>query len=139
MLNVVVLHGRTSRAVEERSLPSGDRLAVIDLTVPAVATEPAEADAVNNAKARKGESVPLAWFDPPSWILAVEQDTELVAVGRVRRRFFRVGPRLESRTEVVVEAAALARRPARVAEVFHRAVHAVQLEAETSGKVRRPG
>jgi single-strand DNA-binding protein len=107
MINLVVLRGRTTRPVTERLLPSGDRLAVIDLTV--------------LAEEGPGESVPLAWFDPPTWVAALDVGAELVVVGRVRRRFFRAGGALQSRTEVVVGQAAPARRAARVSELLRRA------------------
>jgi hypothetical protein len=44
-----------------------------------------------------------------------------VVLGRVRRRFFRAGERLQSRTEVVVQRAAPLRRAARVGDVVERA------------------
>lgn len=116
-MNVVVVQGRLSRPVEERVLPSGDRLATLDLTVPG---PPGSQGARSRA-----ESVPLAWFDAPTWVLDLEPDVEVVAMGRVRRRFFRAGPALQSRTEVVVVAAAPLRRPARVAEVLRRAAGAL--------------
>ncbi len=110
MTNLVVLQGRVSRPVGERVLPSGDRLATLDLTVPG-----------QEAGAR-AESVPLAWFGAPAWVADLEVGSEVVVVGRVRRRFFRGGPGLQSRTEVVVEGGAPARRPARVAEVLRGAM-----------------
>jgi hypothetical protein len=127
MLNVVVLQGRVTRAAEERPLPSGDSLVTLDLTVPGGID--------TDGTARKAESVPLAWFDPPAWVRAVEVDAELVVVGRVKRRFYRAagkGP-LQSRTEVIVEAAAPRRRRARVAEIVGRALGRIEAEGAPPG------
>ncbi|HEY2428635.1 MAG TPA: hypothetical protein VGI06_06875 [Acidimicrobiales bacterium] len=116
MTNIVVLHGRLSRPVSERVLPSGDRLAVLDLTVPAA---PGSSDS-------RSDTVPLAWFGAPTWALELEPGAGLVVLGRVRRRFFRAGQQLQSRTEVVVEGAAPERRSARVAELMVRAGAAME-------------
>jgi len=125
VVNIVVLWGRVSRKPEERILPSGDRLAVLDLTVPGEGGPDRPA---------RSASVPLAWFDAPAWALELGAGAELVVAGQVRRRFFRGGAGLQSRTEVLVDAAAPARRPARVAEILRRAARRVdaasgQLEA----------
>jgi single-strand DNA-binding protein len=127
MTNVVVLQGRLSKPVAERVLPSGDRLAVLDLTVPAEETRP--------AGSLRAESVPLAWFEAPAWALELDTGAELVVMGRVRRRFFRAGQQLQSRTEVVVELAAPARRPARVADLVATAAEVI---AGVSGRRRSP-
>ncbi|HVM65637.1 MAG TPA: hypothetical protein VMU14_12300 [Acidimicrobiales bacterium] len=97
MTNVVVLRGRVNRPPVEKVLPSGDRLASIDVTVPP------------SGGASRSEAVPLAWFGAPAWVAGIEPGTEIVVAGRVRRRFFRAGPVTQSRTEVVVEHAALLR------------------------------
>jgi single-strand DNA-binding protein len=124
-MNVVVLQGRLSRPVSERNLPSGDRMAILDLTVAGSGDPPGRA-----------ESVPLAWFDAPSWAGELDTGAELVVVGRVRRRFFRAGPALQSRTEVVVEAGALATRPARVAGIVARATAELSAPPEGQAKPR---
>lgn len=89
MLNVVAIRGRLSRPAEERVLPaSGDRLVGLDLTV-------------RREGAEKAESVPVVWHDPPASALALDAGDEVVVVGHVARRFFRVGAATQSRTEVV--------------------------------------
>jgi single-strand DNA-binding protein len=128
MTNVVVLHGRLSRPASEKDLPSGDRVATLELTIPAAG------DSANGQKT--AESVPLAWFGPPGWVLDLDAGAELVVLGRVRRRFFRGGQGVQSRTEVVVERAAPVRRTARVAELVERAVDAV---AARAGDADAPG
>lgn len=127
MTNVVVLQGRLSRPVSEKELPSGDRLATLELTV-----------AGDQDEARpRAESVPLAWFGAPGWVVDLDAGTELVVLGRVRRRFFRAGERLQSRTEVVVDRAAPLRRAARVRELIDRARDALVTDAP-SGRRRSP-
>jgi hypothetical protein len=134
MTNVVVLQGRLSRPVSERVLPSGDRLATLDLTVPGPSGEASP----------KSDSVPLAWFGAPTWVLDLEPGTDLVVLGRVRRRFFRAGQQLQSRTEVVVEGAAPVRRAARVGELLARAgavladLPAASEPRPTAGRRRAP-
>ena len=126
MTNVVVLHGRLSKPATERVLPSGDRLATLDLTV-------------EGGETARADSVPLAWFDSPTWVLELETGAELFVLGRVRRRFFRAGQQLQSRTEVVVEGAAPLRRPARVRELVARVRAAVAepLDEHTSSGARQ--
>jgi len=128
-MNVAVVRGCLSRPPEERVLPSGDRLAVLEVRV----------DAPAQAGGRlRVETVPLAWFDAPRWAVDLRPEEEIVALGRVRRRFFRSGAGLQSRTELVVEAAAPARRPARTAEVVARAAAALHAGTDgPEGAVRR--
>lgn len=116
MTNVVVVKGCLSRPASERVMPSGDRLALLDVTVPgAIDAE---------GKPGRSESVPAAWFGAPAWLLDLEAGTEVVLVGRVRKRFFQSGG-LQSRTEVVVDAGAPARRAAKVADLLQRAAETV--------------
>jgi single-strand DNA-binding protein len=100
MTNVVVLRGRVNRPPVEKVLPSGDRLAAIDVTVPGGVV------GATTGRGTRSESVPLAWFGAPAWVAALEPGTEILVAGRVRRRFFRAGESTQSRTEVVVEQAA---------------------------------
>jgi single-strand DNA-binding protein len=89
MLNVVAIRGHLSRPAEERVLPtSGDRLVGLDLTV-------------RREGADKAESVPVVWHDPPASASSLDAGDEVVVVGHVARRFFRVGGSTQSRTEVV--------------------------------------
>jgi len=103
--NVVVLRGTLSRDPEERSLPSGDHLVAYEVTV---RPEPGP------GSAPRAESVPVAWFDPPTSAAALHEGDEVVVVGRVRRRFFRAGGATASRTEVVATRVVPARARARV-------------------------
>jgi single-strand DNA-binding protein len=76
-LNLVVLRGVASSAAEVRTLPSGRRLATLSIRVPG-------ADS-------RATSVPVAAWDPPTWLADVHADEALVVVGMLRRRFFRDG------------------------------------------------
>lgn len=96
-MNLVVLRGALSRPPEARALRSGDLLVTYEVTVPGRDDGPAE-------------SVPVVWFAPPPGAADVPADTEVVVVGRVRRRFFQAGGSTQSRTEVVADRVIPARR-----------------------------
>lgn len=116
-MNITVLQGRLSRPPERRELPSGDELVAYEVTVPA------QGD-------RRAESVPVVWPDAPAGAHDLEPETEVVVIGRVRRRFFRAVGSTQSRTEVVADQVV----PARQARKVERAVrHAVQLLERRAG------
>ncbi len=100
MTNIVVLIGRLARPASVRQLPSGDSLVEYQLTVP--------------RPGQRAESVPVVWEHPPASAVDHDTDTEVVVVGRVRRRFFRSATRTESRTEVVADVVVPARQAKRV-------------------------
>ena len=77
--NVTVLVGTLGRPPEPRTLPSGDRVLGLEITV-----RPDQGGA---------ESVPVAWYDPPEPAVLWIAGEELLVVGRTRRRFFRSGGR----------------------------------------------
>ena len=114
-MNVVVLRGALSRPPEARELRSGDVVVQLDVTVPGRDGGPAE-------------SVPVAWFSPPSSAGATDMaaGTEVVVVGRIRRRFFRVANGTGSRTEVVADKVI----PTRRAKAAERAVLDALADAE---------
>jgi single-strand DNA-binding protein len=89
MMNLVVVEGLLAKPAQDRELPSGSRLLTLEVTV-----RPAEGPA---------ESLPVAWFEAPAWASSLDQGTEVVVVGRVRRRFFKAGGITQSRTEVVAD------------------------------------
>lgn len=106
-MNVTMLAGRLSRAPEERSLPSGDRVVAYDVTV----ANPGD----------RADTVPVVWHDPPAAALKVGLGDDVVVVGRVRRRFFRVAGGTQSRTEVVAEAVVNARQAKRCQNLLDKA------------------
>jgi single-strand DNA-binding protein len=112
-MNVAVIRGRLSRPSEERVLPSGDRMVTYEVTVPG------EGD-------RQAESVPVVWFDAPASACGMDVDTEVVAVGRVRRRFFKAGGATASRTEVVADAVVRARQGKRVVAALETALSSLE-------------
>jgi single-strand DNA-binding protein len=91
VLNVAIIMGNLAKPVEVRALPSGVSIANFDVVVPQVDGTP--------------DTVPVALFDAPDEALQWEAGGTLLVLGRVRRRFFRVGPSTQSRTEVVAEKA----------------------------------
>lgn len=93
--NLVVLRGTLVADPRLRELPSGRVLSQFDVTT--------RDDAGT-------QSVPVAWFEPPkSGVPAVAGD-DVVVIGSVQRRFFRVGGATQSRTEVIAEQVIPARR-----------------------------
>ena len=86
---MVVVIGRLVKPLQVRHLPSGLGLASFDLQVP--------------RSDESTDTVPVALFNSggstPDWA----SGQELLAVGRVRRRFYRVGGTTQSRTEVVAD------------------------------------
>jgi single-strand DNA-binding protein len=100
-MNVVILRGRLSSPPRPIQLPSGDQVLTLEVTV-------------RDAEDAPADSVPVAWFNAPEAAAAWVAGTQVVVVGRVRRRFFRAGDRTASRTEVVAESALPASRRAAV-------------------------
>src|SRR5437660_650533 len=77
VMNIAVIQGHLSSAPVERVLPSGTRLLTLEIST----RRPGE----------KADTVPVAWHDPPTNVVQLEPGAALMVVGRVRRRFFRVG------------------------------------------------
>lgn len=76
------------------------------LTADARVADLADGTSVHNFEVRCGDAVvPVAWYDPrrPPKLVA---GTEIIVVGRVRRRWFRAGGGSQSRTEVVADTVA---------------------------------
>lgn len=91
-LNLSVLAGPCSGPPELRVLASGARLASLAVRVPATDG--------------RATSVPVSVWNPPGWIETLHTDDEVVVVGRVHRRFFRVatggtGSRVEVESEAI--------------------------------------
>lgn len=123
MTNVVVLRGRLTRPAALRSLPSGDQLVALEVSM-----------------ARAGEradTAPVVWPDAPASAATLDVDQEVVVVGRVRRRFFRAGGSTQSRTEVVAEVVVPASRNRQVQAALARA--AARLEPGTGRRAPTAG
>ncbi len=84
----------------ERTLPSGSVSVQFDVTT-----------TIRSAGRSGKVSVPVSWIDPPSSSAALLIDgAELLVIGSVHRRFFRVGGATQSRTEVVADTVIPTRR-----------------------------
>jgi single-strand DNA-binding protein len=118
---------RASRADEEEAVPksevidpntvtvSGLNLAVVRGEVsspPDVRVLPSEAVLVQLQVTTRLESetlsTPIAVWNPAAWVEELEPGTEIVVVGRVRRRFFRAAGATASRVEVEADVVARA-------------------------------
>ena len=87
--NLVVLTGTVANEPSRRTLKSGADVVNFDL-----------ATRIDDGAV----SVPIAWHEQRDSVLAsFGVSDEVVVVGSVRRRFFRVGGQTQSRTEVVVD------------------------------------
>lgn len=110
-MNIVVIQGHLSSDPRQRDLPSGSILHAYE---------------VSTRDGGVTRSVPVVWLDPVRPPRFAEGD-EVIVIGSVRRRFFRAGAAVASRTEVEAE---VVTRPgsaradrARVAVVEAMAVH----------------
>ena len=92
-LNLAVIRGCCTSVPEIRALTSGRTIAVLQVTA-----RPASGPAV---------SVPVVSWDPPAWVERLDVGDEIVAVGRVRRRFYQANGGAAAKVEV--EADLLAR------------------------------
>ena len=97
-LNLAVLQGHLSRAPEEVALASGDLLVRYEVTVP-------RAD-------ERADTVPVVAVSPPAHARGLDAGTEVVVVGRTRRRFWSAGGATRSQVEVLARAVVPARRRA---------------------------
>jgi single-strand DNA-binding protein len=105
--NLAVVRGACSSAPELRTLESGSTLAVLQIT----AREP---DAPTT-------SVPVVMWDPPEWVGDLDSGDEVIAVGRVRRRFYRAGAAAASKVELEADYLAPANDRRRVKTALRRA------------------
>ena len=118
--NVVVLRGTLGAEPQLRELPSGTVLSQFDVTT------------------RDGagtQNVPVAWFDPPASVADLPAGAEVLVVGSVRRRFYRAGGSLQSRTEVVAIKVVPARRKADVRRAIEAVCRTLQAPAELAEEV----
>lgn len=89
MVNVVALNGTLSRPASRRVLPSGTEVVTMEVTIRREGFPP--------------DTVPVAWHNPPAWAGTLDEGVEVVVLGKVRRRFYRVSGITQSRTEVVAD------------------------------------
>jgi single-strand DNA-binding protein len=72
------------------------------------------------------ESVPVSWPNAPQNVVILEPGTEVLVLGRVRRRFFRAGGFTQSRTEVVAEMVVPVRQPKKVRNLLDKAIERLE-------------
>jgi single-strand DNA-binding protein len=102
--NIAVIRGSVRAEPTIRELPGGGLVVQFDLATTA------ESDG-----RQRSVAVPIAWNDPTSTQLGVlVTGSDVLVVGTVRRRFFRVGGVTQSRTEVVADAVVPMRQHKRV-------------------------
>jgi single-strand DNA-binding protein len=111
-VNLAVVRGVCSSPAEVRELPSGSILVLLQVT-----TRDAEESAV---------SVPVVLWDPPASVAELDTGHEVVAVGRVRRRFFRTGGGTASRVEIEAAQVVPAKDRRRVQALLRRATSALE-------------
>lgn len=112
-MNVVAVAGTLARPAEERVLSSGSRVVSYEVSVP--------------GPDGKAELVPVAWYDAPSSGSGLDVGTKVVAVGRVRQRFFRTtAGAVTSRTEVVASSVVRAGRTKAVRDALAKAITDVE-------------
>jgi single-strand DNA-binding protein len=104
-LNLAVVRGQCSSPAAVRVLESGQALAQLQVTTRAH---------------DQALSVPIAVWDPPGWVEALDTGDEVVVLGRVRRRFFRTASGTASRVELEAELVARPRDRRRVAAARRR-------------------
>jgi len=115
--NLAVVRGTVRGDATQRTLPSGSVSTQFDVTT-----------TIRSADRSFTASVPVSWIDPPgsSTVMLVE-GVEVVVIGTVRRRFFRVGGATQSRTEVVADAVIPTRRRKQVAGALEELVERLRV------------
>jgi single-strand DNA-binding protein len=101
-INTAVIVGELSSDPVSRELPSGDLLTQYEVAV--------------RSEGHPADTVPVVCFAASQPSLSAGE--RVVAVGRVRRRFFRAGGATASRTEVVADAVIPARQLKRSANAI---------------------
>jgi single-strand DNA-binding protein len=113
--NIAVIRGSVRAEPTARELPGGGVVVQFDV----VTTTESDGRQLS-------VSAPIAWNDPTTAQLGVlTGGAEVLVVGTVRRRFFRVGGVTQSRTEVVADAVVPVRQHKRVATALRSAADRV--------------
>ena len=110
-MNIAVVRGTVLRDPSERTLATGQRVVSIDLNV--------------SYEDRPNENLEVVWVDPPKNLVVPRQGNEVVAVGRVRRRFFKTAVGTVSRQEIVAETVLTSRQTSRINRCLANAAAAV--------------
>jgi len=86
MMNIAVVSGVVAGEIDQRTLSSGEQAWSFDLKT--------------GLEGAAG-TVPISWVDPPARTTLSSGD-EILVVGHVQKRFFRVGPQTQAKTELLV-------------------------------------
>lgn len=116
MVNLAVVVGKLMKVPQFRALPSGLQLISFDLRV----QRPEE----------EADTVPVALFVPEAGVLTWAEGEQLVVVGRVKRRFFRAGGGVQSRTEIVADAVVRVDERGEAAEALSKAAGVLRCALE---------
>ena len=111
-LNLAVVKGEVSSPPDVRVLPSEAVLVQLQVTT---------------RLERETLSTPIAVWNPAAWVEELEPGTEIVVVGRVRRRFFRAAGATASRVEVEADVVARATDRRRVRAALRKVNAALEL------------
>lgn len=103
-LNLAVVCGHLSRAPEEVPLASGDLFVRYEVTIP----QPNEL----------ADTVPVVAVNPPLHVRGLDAGTEVLVVGRTRRRFWSAGGATRSQVEVLATTVVPTRRRAGVSRAL---------------------
>ena len=104
LTNLAMIRGTVPNDAQSRDLPGGGVVVQFDVATRIVAGD-----------RETSVSVPVAWNDPTAAQLAtIIAGAEVVVIGTVRRRFFRVGGATQSRTEVIADTVIPTRRAKQV-------------------------
>jgi single-strand DNA-binding protein len=122
-MNIAVVRGHLSRPPERRTLSSGDELVSLEVTV----ERPDD----------RAEIVPVVWPSAPPSATGLVVGAPVVVVGRVRRRFFRVGGSTQSRTEVVADRVVATRQAAAARRLVEAAAEALATGGAAIPRPRR--
>jgi single-strand DNA-binding protein len=110
-LNLAIVRGEVSSPPDVRVLPSEAVLVQLQVTT-RLETETL--------------STPVAVWNPPAWVEELEPGTEIVVIGRVRRRFFRAGGATASRVELEADVVARAGDRRRVRAAMRKVTAALE-------------
>jgi single-strand DNA-binding protein len=111
-VNVAIVRGRLSSLPRKTELGSGDVLVRYEVTV--------------RHDEGPADSVPVCWVGAPNQAPPeLERGEEVVAVGRIRRRWFQAGGAAASRTELAATTVVPASRRAAVRKALERAADAL--------------
>ena len=110
-MNIAVVRGTVLREPQDRTLANGQKVVSLDVNV--------------SYDDRPNENLEVVWVDPPRNFVVPRQGNEIVAIGRVRRRFFKSGAGVVSRTEVVADTVFTNRQTARINRALQLVAEAV--------------